>query len=295
MPLNFKSKIVNRKLKIVTPVSCLSVSENRKEIKMVYFVICTVALVVSALTLFSGFGLGTLLMPAFAIFFPIEVAIATTAIIHLANNIFKVALVGRKADLRVVLRFSVPASVMAVAGALLLNYFSSVQPLFMYLLAGKTCTITIVKLVVALLIVVFAFLELSPYFKKLTFDPKYTPLGGAISGFFGGLSGHQGALRSAFLIRTGLHKEVFIGTSVVSAVVVDISRLIVYGVTFFSKNFVFIQDRIGIWLVITATLTAFLGSFIGSRLIKKITMHTIQTIVAVLLLLLAVLLGTGLV
>ncbi|MBM4056021.1 MAG: sulfite exporter TauE/SafE family protein, partial [Planctomycetes bacterium] len=39
---------------------------------MVYLVICTVSLVVSALTLFSGFGLGTLLMPAFALFFPLE-------------------------------------------------------------------------------------------------------------------------------------------------------------------------------------------------------------------------------
>ena len=64
---------------------------------------------------------------------------------------------------------------------------------------------------------------------------KYIPLGGALSGFFGGLSGQQGALRSAFLIRTGLNKETFIGTSVVSAVVVDVSRLIVYGVTFFRK------------------------------------------------------------
>src|SRR3989337_1123428 len=59
--LNFKSKIVN-------PPSYSNISINGKGIKMVYLVICTVALVVSALTLFSGFGLGTLLMPAFTIF-----------------------------------------------------------------------------------------------------------------------------------------------------------------------------------------------------------------------------------
>ena len=76
---------------------------------MVYLVICTVALFVSALTLFSGFGLGTLLMPAFSIFFPVEVAVAITAIVHLANNIFKLALVGRKADIRIVLKFALPA------------------------------------------------------------------------------------------------------------------------------------------------------------------------------------------
>ena len=59
---------------------------------MEYLIISLVSLVVAALTFFSGFGLGTLLMPAFALFFPIEVAIAATAVVHLVNNIFKVYL-----------------------------------------------------------------------------------------------------------------------------------------------------------------------------------------------------------
>ena len=211
---------------------------------MVYLVICTVALVVSALTLFSGFGLGTLLMPAFAVFFPLEVAVGATAIVHLANNMFKLVLVGRKADIKIVLRFAIPASIMAVIGALLLNYFANVQPVTEYTLAGRLFTITVVKLVIAVLIAAFAILELSPRLEKLSFDMKYIPLGGALSGFFGGLSGQQGALRSAFLIRTGLNKEKFIGTSVVSAVVVDVSRLIVYGVTFFRKTLKYLRIRL---------------------------------------------------
>ncbi len=59
---------------------------------MDYVVICGAAVIVAALTLFSGFGLGTILMPAFALFFPIEVAVAATAVVHLANNLFKVFL-----------------------------------------------------------------------------------------------------------------------------------------------------------------------------------------------------------
>ncbi|MBI2470911.1 MAG: sulfite exporter TauE/SafE family protein [Planctomycetes bacterium] len=262
---------------------------------MVYLVVCLVALFVSALTLFSGFGLGTLLMPAFAIFFPIEIAIATTAIVHLANNIFKLALVGRMADFKIVMKFAIPASIMAIAGALLLNYFANIQPIAEYILAGKTFTITAVKLVVAILLAIFAILELSPRFDKLAFNPRYIPLGGALSGFFGGLSGQQGALRSAFLIKLGLKKESFIGTSVVSVVVVDIARLAVYGATFFSKNLAVIQNQVGIGLIAAATLTAFLGSFIGSRLIKKITMRTIQIIVGILLLFLSFALSVGLV
>ncbi len=41
---------------------------------MEYVIIPLAALTVSCLTLFSGFGLGTLLMPVFALFFPIETA-----------------------------------------------------------------------------------------------------------------------------------------------------------------------------------------------------------------------------
>jgi uncharacterized membrane protein YfcA len=255
---------------------------------MSYVIICTVALLVSGLTLFSGFGLGTLLMPAFALFFPIEVAIAATAIVHLANNIFKVALVGRNADFGIVLKFALPAAFSAMIGALMLNYIAAVQPIAEYALGGRTCAITPVKLVIAVLIMLFAVLEFIPSFEKLSFDPKYIP-------FFGGLSGHQGALRTAFLIRVGLQKEVFIGSMVVSAVIVDISRLIVYGSTFFAKDFEILKDQGGFELVIAGTLAAFFGAFMGSRLLNKITMRTIQMTVGTMLLLLAVALGLGVV
>lgn len=262
---------------------------------MSYVIICTVALWVSALTLFSGFGLGTLLMPAFALFFPVEVAVAATAIVHLANNIFKVALVGRKADFGVVLKFALPAAFSAMLGALILNYMATAQPITEYVLGGRTCSITAVKMVIATLIMLFAALEFIPSFEKLSFDPKYIPIGGTLSGFFGGLSGHQGALRTAFLIRAGLRKETFIGSMVVSAVIVDISRLIVYGSTFFARDFAILKEGGGIGLVVAGSLAAFLGAFIGSRLLQKITMRAIQTIVGILLFLLAVALGVGLV
>ena len=50
------------------------------------------ALVGSTLTLFSGFGLGTMMTPVFALFFPVPLAIAATAVVHLASNLFKLGL-----------------------------------------------------------------------------------------------------------------------------------------------------------------------------------------------------------
>ncbi len=157
-----------------------------------YVVICTVAVIVSALTLFSGFGLGTLLMPAFALFFPVSVAVAATAVVHLVNNLFKVLLVGKHANIGVTIRFAVPAAVFAAVGAFVLAYISLMEPLVRYSIWGRSFEITLVKVVIAVLIAAFSILDLLPRFQDLAFDERYVPLGGALSGFFGGLSGLQG-------------------------------------------------------------------------------------------------------
>lgn len=260
---------------------------------MEYIAVSLAALVVSALTLFSGFGLGTLLMPVFALFFPLEIAIASTAIVHLANNLFKVGLVGKKADMGVALSFAVPGILFAFIGAYLLTFLSDLTPISEYTLGPKVFKMTPIKMVIAILIFFFSLFELIPYFEKMAFDRKYLPLGGALSGFFGGLSGHQGALRSAFLIKTGLNKEAFIGTGVVCAVLVDLSRLIAYGVSFFSKDLSELFSRGGVELVTIATIAAFLGSFFGARLVEKMAMSMIKQIVGGMLLLLAIALGMG--
>jgi uncharacterized membrane protein YfcA len=243
---------------------------------------------VSALTLFSGFGLGTVLMPAFAFFFPLPIAVAATAVVHLANNLFKVVLVGRKADWTAVAQFAVPGAIAAMLGAGLLSLFAAFPPLATYALGAQTRDISAVKLTIGILIIAFAFLDLLPRFQNLAFDRRYLPLGGALSGFFGGLSGNQGALRSAFLIKAGLNQEAFIGTGTVAAVIVDVARLLVYGLSFYAAQFTGLRSDIN-GLVLAATLAAFLGSYVGARLVKKVTLPAIQTIVGVML----IVIGSG--
>lgn len=262
---------------------------------MDYIAVSLAAIVVSALTLFSGFGLGTLLMPVFAIFFPLEVAIASTAVVHLANNLFKIGLLGKKADIKVVLSFAVPGIIFAFFGAFLLTFLSDLPTIMEYSIGSKMFKVMPIKLVIALLIFFFSLFEFLPYFEKMTFDRKYIPIGGSLSGFFGGLSGHQGAFRSAFLLKAGMAKEAFIGTGVVCAVLVDFSRLIVYGLSFLSKDFDKLSARGVLDLIVTATIAAFLGTVIGTRMIKKMTMTLIKQVVGSMLILLSIALGAGLV
>src|SRR5690606_4330264 len=198
---------------------------------MSYLIICTVALLASALTFFSGFGLGTLLLPAFVLFFPIEQAVALTAVVHFLNSLFKLGLTGRHADRQVVVRFGLPAIVMSFLGAWVLIWLAGIAPVFSYPAFGRLVAVTPVKLVVGLLLLLFASLELLPRFRNLSFGARYMPLGGLLSGFFGGLSGMQGALRSAFLARAGMTKEAFIATCVVIACLIDFSRLAIYSTT----------------------------------------------------------------
>jgi hypothetical protein len=256
---------------------------------MTYLVTCLAAFLVSGLTLFSGFGLGTVLMPVFALFFPVPVAIAATAVVHLANNLFKLALVGRHADRRVLIRFALPAAVAALAGASLLALFADLPAWTTWRLAGTEHRVTPVKAVIGCLIVGFAILELSPAFARLALPPRYLLVGGLLSGFFGGLSGNQGAFRSAFLIKAGLAKEAFVGTGVVAAVIVDLVRLAVYGVALIASPMAALHGSVA-GVVVAAMLAAFAGAWLGARLLKKVTLRSIQHLVASFL----ILVGSGL-
>lgn len=260
---------------------------------MDYLIVVLVTVIVSALTFLSGFGLGTLLLPVFILFFPVDIAIAATAIVHLANNLFKALLMGRKADFGVLWKFSLPAAVFAAVGAILLTGITRVPTLASYQLMGQTFEVTPVKLVVALLMLVFSVLEFKS--SALAFSPRLVPLGGALSGFFGGLTGHQGALRSAFLVRLGLDKDTFIGTTILSAIVIDVSRLLVYGVTFFSQDFLRLMAQGQGGLIVAGVTAAFLGAVLGFYFIKKVTLDFIHKLIGWLLVLYALALGAGLI
>lgn len=259
---------------------------------MELLVIGVAALLTSGLTLFSGFGLGTILMPVFALFFPVPLAIAATALVHFSNNLFKFALMARKADWDVVVRFSIPAALAAMVGAGLLTFFDRLPAWFSYALGGATFEVTVVKAVIGVLIVVFALLELSKRFQSLAFPSSWLPLGGLLSGFFGGLSGNQGALRSAFLLKAGLGKDAFVATGIVSAVIVDAVRLLVYGGGFVSQHWVSARELVA--PITVGMLCAFAGAFVGKRLLDKVTLRAVQVVVAAAMLLIGAGLAAGL-
>lgn len=256
---------------------------------MSVWLISAVALLASGLTFFSGFGLGTLLLPAFALFVPVEQAVALTAVVHFLNSVYKVVLVGRFIDTKTVLRFGLPAILAAIAGAWVLGLLTAIHPLFEYDALGRHFVVTPVKLAIGLLLIAFALLELIPATSSLSFAPRWLPVGGLLSGFFGGLSGMQGALRSAFLIRAGLSKEAFVATAAAIACLVDLSRMSIYATRLSA-----VADSLHLPLLLAAIIAALTGATLGRLFLHKVKFVAVQQIVAVMMLVIAGCLVSGL-
>jgi len=249
-------------------------------------IILIASLVASLLTLISGFGLGTLMLPVFALFFPLPVAVGMTAVVHLLNNAFKTTMLWRDMDRAMVLRFGLPSMAGAFIGALVLERLGRLEPLY----PGLRVEVGPLAIAIAVLMIVFAITELSPRLSRFSFNGRYLVAGGLVSGFFGGLSGHQGALRSMFLLRSGIGKEAFIATGVAIAMLVDLTRIPLY-----------LRHLDNAWLLdegpllVGAVLAAFLGAWWGKRLIPKITHRTVQLVVGLLMVGIAAMLLAGII
>jgi uncharacterized membrane protein YfcA len=251
-------------------------------------VITFTALLASLLTLFCGFGLGTIMLPVFSFFFPAELAVLLTAVLHFGNNLFKMALLGRSADRSVVLMFGIPSLFAAFIGAYVLTIISDLTVNAVIPIPIDTGTDPL-KFIIGLLIVVFALLEV--FTPRLSIRRRSVGLlltGGLLSGFFGGLSGHQGALRTTFLAGIGLSKNAFVGTGVMIACMVDAARISVY-----LPGMKATLADVDLYMMVMSLLAAFTGAILGKRILGKIELKWLMNLVAFLLVTFGVLMMMG--
>jgi uncharacterized membrane protein YfcA len=140
--------------------------------------------------------------------------------------------------------------------------------------------------------IIFAALELQRWFQELKAPSRLMPIGGLITGFFGGLTGQQGAFRSIFLLRSGLPAAQFIATGVMIAILVDLSRLTTYAASFTTAD-LDPAGREGM-LVLVGTLSAFAGAFVATRNLNKVTIRAVRYSVAALMLVIGLAMAVGL-
>ena len=250
-----------------------------------FWIIPLVAFLASILTFFSGFGLGTLLMAAMIWYYPPELAIALTGFVHFVNSALKSAL-NRSVNWKIVLVFGLPSLLAAVIGSVFLTMLSN-KTLILFDL-----TETLLTRPVSLLTFIIGFFMMSFSILELTLKGKSSALplwlGGALSGFMGGLSGHQGALRSVFLMNGVGEVSAFVSTAAFIGLMTDVSRNSIYLVRL---NL----GTVDIPQLVLTVIAAAAGVLIGTRLLKKITFGFIQTMVSICLFLLGSAVITGLI
>ncbi len=224
------------------------------------------------------FWLGYAIATCFCIVFPTTVALLATGIVHLLNNIFKGTLVRKLVDWNTVDRFGVPALFTAILGAYLLTYFE-----------GRVASV-----VIGFILIAFALLEFQPWFQRLTFPKKYIPLGGMLTGFMGGLSGQQGAIRSMFLIKSDFDAKQYIATGVLIAILIDVARIptYVFGLSDLSTEQL---TQHNLELVGFGTACAFAGAWLGAKYMKKTSIGFVRCMVAGLMVVIGTLLILGIV
>ena len=239
--------------------------------------ICIISFTASVLTFFSGFGLGTMLLPVFCLFMPVELAVLATAVVHLLNNLLKFFLIRKMIDRSVLISFGIAAVSSAFLGALFQDYLGSGGVVYQLSSFSYFGEVELLSFVIGILMIGFAILDFLPWINNLSFRKGQFFIGGLLSGFFGGLSGHQGAFRAAFLSKSNLSSDVFISTSVCLSLLIDMVRIPVY----LNSNDGSLERY---WhTIILACVCAFLGSFIGKRLFTKRKVKNIRLIVAVFL------------
>lgn len=258
---------------------------------MIYVLIAITSLIASFLTFFSGFGLGTILLPVFAIYYPLPIAVALTACVHLLNNVFKLGLVYKNINWSVAFKFGIPSLIAAFFGAWALKNIDQINSVIAtYTLNENQFTITWPGLLIGALIILFAIIELVPKLSELSFPEKYLIPGGLLSGFFGGFSGHQGSIRSAFLLRLKLEKTAFIATGVFIACMVDVVRISFY--TSFSE----LKNGESNYLLLSiAVVSAWIGAFAGNKLFKKTSMQFFKWFVGIFMLVMGLLIMLGII
>lgn len=206
---------------------------------------------IALLTLFAsmvgtitGFGTSTIMIPVLAVFLPPMEAIFLVSIIHWFGNLWKVTLFKSGFNFKLFALFGI--------SGLLASYF------------GATVSLQLdTQILLRLLGIFLAIYSLSLIIKTdLAIKPSTSMalFGGTLSGFFAGLFGIGGAIRSAFLLLFNLPKAVYIATAGAIGLLVDSTRIITYligGTT--------MPDRLWLSLLIFIPI-----SFIGAELAKKV-------------------------
>ena len=202
----------------------------------------------AALTVPAGFGLSTMLTPFALLLMPPHEAVAVVAVVHGAHNAAKCWGMGDSVDLTAFKHYGIWLVIGAGLGAILQNEVPQ-NPLLV---------------VIGFFLIIRPILTISGKWTGYRIPEANDRIGGFGSGFMGGLSGHQGALRAMFLTHRLPDKMAYAATASILALCVDLSRIPVYLI--FRPEELLAHSQITLVLVVSAII----GVRVGKRWLKAL-------------------------
>lgn len=231
---------------------------------MILFFVLT--LIVEILGTVGGFGSSLFFVSVGQFFFPFQIVLALTGMLHMFSNTAKLVFFWRSINKKLLLWLGISSAVFAVAGALLL----------------RLVALDYAKLILGIFLLAFSvFMLFCPSF-SVKANLRNSVGGGALSGFLAGFIGTGGAVRGLVLASFQLEKNLLIGTSAAIDFTVDLLRTIIYlDSNYFPANM--------LPLLPLLLVAAFAGSYLGKVIVNKISQQTFRILLLVLVLMLGLL------
>jgi uncharacterized membrane protein YfcA len=222
-------------------------------------VVFVIALISGATAAVVGFGIGSMLTPLLAASVGMQAAVAAVTIPHFIATAVRCWRLRAKIDRAVLLRFGLLSAAGGLAGAIAYSQMGSEA--LTRVLGG--------------LLILTAISQLTGMATR--WRPRGIVVGvlGLASGFFGGIAGNQGGLRSAALSSFGLSAAALVATGTATGVMVDAARTPVYLWT--SGG-----DVIALWRpILIATAGVLAGTIIGERILMGLSQEVFRRVLGI--------------
>jgi len=214
----------------------------------------------------AGFGIGSFLIPLVSVQTGTKVAIALVSLPHFLGTGLRFWLLKSKINRNILIRFGLLSAAGGLIGALLHIFFVSDE----------------LQVIFAVMLTLAGVLGVLQVSDRLRLGKISSSVVGLASGFFGGLVGEQGGIRSVSLLGFDIEKEVFIATATASGLIVDVVRMPVYFATQYSLIGQFAL------IVVLASISVMAGTLAGNRILKRIPEDSFKRIASFFILLLGI-------
>ncbi|MDX1535374.1 MAG: sulfite exporter TauE/SafE family protein [Candidatus Spechtbacterales bacterium] len=210
----------------------------------------------------TGFGSSTVMLPVLLSFYPLPEALLLAGLVHIFNDVWQVLFFKDGLRWRLILEFGLIGALATFVGARLV-----------FVIPESILNTALGLFFVAYVVFIFMHSKF-----KVKHRERTASIGGIVSGFFAGISGLGGAIRSAFLLAFNLPKEAYVSSIGAIALLTDGVRTAAYYMGGARLSDALLQG------LILFIVMSFVGAKFAERFIHKISQDKFRAIVAVFLL-----------